>query len=201
QFYAYENTFRKVGNDFDDFLTWFRLEEDWENQNKLEKGLDFINPSLDVVRNAIRLFFSNISSTDFSDLKVKRATRNGAYHYGDPRLRRGSSLTLRANNQELKVNQLSAGQKILLLIVSDLAHRLAVANPSKPDPLRGEGVVLIDEIELHLHPQWQREVIPALLRVFPNLQFIITTHSPQVLSNVERDEVFILEDNNVVKTA
>jgi AAA15 family ATPase/GTPase len=78
-------------------------------------------------------------------------------------------------------------------MVGDLARRLAIANPSLPDPLQGSGVVLIDEIELHLHPKWQREIIPALTRTFPNCQFIVTTHSPQVISDVQPDSIYILE--------
>ncbi|MCP4101707.1 MAG: AAA family ATPase [Lentisphaerae bacterium] len=199
QCYAYENNFRKKGNDFNEFINWFRLEEDWENQNKLEKGLDFVNPNLNVVRNAIHIFFSEISSNDFSNLKVKRIKRDGTYHYGTYNLQHTSSLVIQTDNQELKINQLSDGQKILLLMVSDLAHRLAVANPCSKNPLQGNGIVLIDEIELHLHPQWQREVIPGLVRTFPNLQFIVATHSPHVLSSMEKEEVFILEDCNIVK--
>ena len=59
--------------------------------------------------------------------------------------------------------------------------------------------MLIDEIELHLHPQWQREVLPALQKTFPNIQFIVTTHSPQVLSRVHRDDIFILKDDQLYK--
>jgi predicted ATP-binding protein involved in virulence len=95
--------------------------------------------------------------------------------------------------QELIVNQLSDGEKCLLAMVGDLARRLAIANPSLENPLQGEGVVLIDEIELHLHPKWQREIIPALTRTFPNCQFIATTHSPQVISEVKPNGIYILE--------
>ena len=84
-------------------------------------------------------------------------------------------------------------------MIGDIARRLAIANPSLDNPLEGEGIVLIDEIELHLHPQWQRKIIPALKRTFPNCQFFITTHSPQVLSNIKRENIFILENFEIVK--
>jgi predicted ATP-binding protein involved in virulence len=75
---------------------------------------------------------------------------------------------------------------------------LAIANPDPTkNALEGEGIVLIDEIELHLHPQWQRDIIPRLTSTFPNCQFIVTTHSPQVLSNVKKENVFIVEDFQV----
>lgn len=98
------------------------------------------------------------------------------------------------------VNQLSDGEKCLLAMVGDLARRLAIANPGLSDQLQGKGVVLIDEIELHLHPKWQREIIPALTRTFPNCQFIVTTHSPQVVSHVKPQRIYILEkiDNGIV---
>ncbi|MEW6499462.1 MAG: AAA family ATPase, partial [Cyanobacteriota bacterium] len=102
-------------------------------------------------------------------------------------------MTVEKQGQELIVNQLSDGEKCLLAMVGDLARRLALANPTLKNPLQGEGVVLIDEIELHLHPKWQREIIPALTRTFPNCQFIVTTHSPQVISEVKPNGIYILE--------
>jgi len=59
-----------------------------------------------------------------------------------------------------------------------------MANPNLPNPLEGEGIVLIDEIDLHLHPKWQGEVLGKLTEIFPNCQFFISTHSPFVVSSV-----------------
>jgi predicted ATP-binding protein involved in virulence len=96
--------------------------------------------------------------------------------------------------QELNIHQLSDGETGLLVLAADLARRLAIANPGLADPVQeGSGVVLIDEIELHLHPAWQRKVIPALTRTFQNCQFIVTTHSPQVISEVKPEGIYILE--------
>ena len=61
---------------------------------------------------------------------------------------------------------------------------MALANQDLPDPLAGQGIVLIDEIELHMHPSWQRIILPTLCKTFPNVQFIVTTHSPQILGEV-----------------
>jgi len=91
---------------------------------------------------------------------------------------------------------------MLLMLVTDLARRLAILNPAVREPaqaLEGKGIVLIDEIDLHLHPQWQRIVISRLTETNPNCQFIVTTHSPQVLSHVYRENVFILNNAQVVK--
>ena len=83
--------------------------------------------------------------------------------------------------------------------MTDLARRLAIANPwLGENALEGEGIILIDEIDLHLHPQWQRRVLPALTQTFPNCQFIVTTHSPQVLSEVPGESVFILENGKLL---
>ena len=103
-------------------------------------------------------------------------------------------MTVTKNSREIIINQLSDGEKCLLALVGDLAWRFAIANPSLDEPRHGKGVVLIDEIELHLHPKWQREIIPSLIRTFPNCQFIITTHSPQVLSHVQPEGIHILEN-------
>lgn len=99
----------------------------------------------------------------------------------------------------LNINQLSAGEKMLLILVADLARRLIVANPTSDNPLHGDGVVLIDEIDLHLHSSWQRAIVPNLMNIFPNCQFIITTHSHLVLSNISHKNVTILEDFQAVK--
>ena len=101
------------------------------------------------------------------------------------------------NDQELEIGMLSDGEKCLIALIGDLARRLAIANPGLKSPLQGQGVVLIDEIELHLHPRWQREIIPSLTKTFPGCQFIMTTHSPQVISDVRPENVFILDGKSV----
>ena len=82
-------------------------------------------------------------------------------------------------------------------MICDLGRRLALANPSLPNPLDGAGVVLIDEIELHLHPQWQLETVEKLRRTFPNIQFIATTHSPFIIQTLRSDELIVLDDLTV----
>lgn len=94
---------------------------------------------------------------------------------------------------EIPVRQLSDGERGSLALVLDLTRRLAQANPSLDDPAaEGRGVVLIDEIDLHLHPKWQREIVRNLPDTFPRLQFIATTHSPQVIGEVEHDRIQVM---------
>lgn len=69
-------------------------------------------------------------------------------------------------------------------MIGDIARRLSIANPNLSDPLQGGGIVLIDEVDLHLHPSWQRKIASILRTTFPNVQFILTTHSPQVLGEL-----------------
>lgn len=101
-------------------------------------------------------------------------------------------------NCSLSVLQLSQGEKSLLALVSDIARRLVMLNPGIENPLLGKGVVLIDEIDLHLHPRWQQTVLLKLAKTFPNLQFIITTHSPIVITSVESQCIRILDDGELL---
>lgn len=82
---------------------------------------------------------------------------------------------------ELRIEQLSEGYKIVIATVADLAARMAGANPQMSNPLSAKGIVLIDEVDLHLHPKWQRTILRDLNRVFPNIQFIVSTHSPIIV--------------------
>jgi predicted ATP-binding protein involved in virulence len=95
-------------------------------------------------------------------------------------------LKIRINDATIGIGQLSHGQKSVIAMVADLVQRLIMLNPKRADPLEGYGIVIIDEIELHLHPQWQQQILPNLQSTFPGIQFIVTTHSPQILSTVDR---------------
>ena len=179
QIYAYQQAIDGVQIGFGSFFQWFRGIEDLENEERRD-NLNSRNRQLEAVRQAIYALLPG-----FSDLRVRRSPLR---------------MTVTKQGQELIVNQLSDGEKCLLAMVGDLARRLAIANPGLENPREGSGVILIDEIELHLHPKWQREIIPALTRTFPNCQFIVTTHSPQVISEVKPEGIYILErtDNGIV---
>lgn len=95
--------------------------------------------------------------------------------------------------KQLRIEQLSDGYRTTLAMVMDIAARMAEANPAMADPLDTEGVVLIDEVDLHLHPGWQQRILPDLTRAFPNVQFIVTTHSPQVVSTVAPQALRVID--------
>ena len=109
-----------------------------------------------------------------------------------------SRLLIDQSGTTLDVGQLSDGERGVLSLVLDLARRLSQANPSLDDPLNeGHAVVLIDEIDLHLHPKWQRQIVHNLAAAFPRCQFIATTHSPQIIGEVEHDRIQIIANGKV----
>ena len=198
QFSTYENAFSDNISAFNDFIKWFREEEDLENQIQRDhRNFDHRNDRLEVVRNTINKFLNKFDeSARFSHLRIERERASSkSIKLGQESI--VSSLVIDKNGQKFKFSQLSSGETTILSLVVDIARRLTIANPEIYDKLSGEGIILIDEIDLHLHPQWQRRFLPALVHTFPNLQFIATTHSPQVLSHIARDSVFSLENNKI----
>jgi predicted ATP-binding protein involved in virulence len=99
-----------------------------------------------------------------------------------------------AAHGQLKVSQLSDGIRNMLAMVGDIAYRCYKLNAHHGDaaPRRTHGIVLIDEVDMHLHPGWQQTVLTDLSTAFPKLQFVVTTHSPQVLSSIRRDSIRVL---------
>ena len=194
QYDAYQKAFSSEINNFQDFFDWFKEEEDSENEIRLRENPDYRNPKLEIIRRAITNFLNNFSHNNFSNLRVVRSKSERFMGNSNK-----PSLIITKNNQNFKIEQLSDGEKMLLMLVTDLARRLAIANPNSQDALLGKGIVLIDEIDLHLHPQWQRSVIPSLIQTFPNCQFIVTTHSPQVLSEIQKENVFIIDNYQIVE--
>jgi predicted ATP-binding protein involved in virulence len=185
--------------DFRRFFEWFREREDVENERikdiilflkqdhtdelfskKIEEynSDSFKDIQLEAVRQAIYAFMP-----DFKNLQVTRK----------PRL----AMVIDKNGKQLNVSQLSQGEKSLMALVGDIARRLAMMNPKLDNPLHGQGIVLIDEIDMHLHPQWQRTIIHRLQTTFPNCQFILTTHSPLVISDAQDILVYDLEDQKI----
>ena len=99
----------------------------------------------------------------------------------------------------VSVRQMSDGERGILALVLDLTRRLVQANSEMSDPVaEAEAVVLIDEIDLHLHPKWQRQIVNNLAAAFPRCQFIATTHSPQVVASVRPDQVHLLTSAGII---
>ena len=141
---------------------WFYNKENEEHRLQKEKrSFDVTLKELDAVRRAINQVFPDISNPHI-ELNPLR-------------------LAVTINGETLDLMQLSDGYKTLLGLVIDLSMRMGLANPHLKDPLSAEAVVMIDEVDLHLHPSWQQRVLADLLRTFSNTQFILTTHSPFVV--------------------
>ena len=161
--------------DFRTFFEWYRDRQEYENSVKVNNSSSYIDLQLCCVKRAVLTMLD-----EFSDIKIMfNPLRMVASKYGE----------------NMMIEQLSDGEKCTLAMIGDLARRLALANPMSEDPLKGHGVVLIDEIELHLHTTWQARILRTLFSTFPNMQFIVTTHSPKVLSEFEGD-VSLIELSN-----
>lgn len=172
QLSAYDQALSGNKNSFRIFFEWFREREDLENEKRLENRR-YRDSQLRAVREAVERFLPGVAR-----LRVRRQPLR---------------MVVDKNDEELIVSQLSDGEKCSLALVGDLARRMAIANPSSKRPLKGSGVVLIDEIDLHLHPEWQRRVVPSLKATFPHCQFILTTHSPQIINHVRSENIWMLE--------
>ena len=155
------------------FADWMRVQE------ALAKEQNAARRHLQVLRSAVDRFLPTYGNLRPADEKSSR-------------------LLIHQGGIALDVGQLSDGERGVLALVLDLARRLSQANPSLDDPLsEGHAVVLIDEIDLHLHPKWQRQIVHNLAAAFPCCQFIATTHSPQVIGEIEHDRIQIIVNGEV----
>lgn len=133
---------------------------------------------LNAVRTAISAFMPNLSN-----IRVQRK----------PRLH----MAVDKDGQSLNVMQLSQGEKSLMALVGDIARRLAMMNPQLDNPLQGDGIILIDEVDMHLHPSWQRNLVPRFTNTFPNCQIVLSTHSPLVISDQKNILVYLLSNGEI----
>ncbi len=147
------------------------------DKRRLNQAISNQGKELQIVTQTIEKFIP-----EYSNLRVKRSPI--------------PHMLVEKNGETIRLDQLSDGEKNMIAMVGDIARRLSMANPNLPNPLEGEGIVMIDEVDLHLHPSWQRVIVSKLIEVFPNIQFIVTTHSPQVLSHIKADHIFILQQES-----
>ncbi|NKX28632.1 AAA family ATPase [Rhodobacteraceae bacterium R_SAG6] len=188
QLSAYEDSLKSAAN-FRRFFEWFRAQQEVTRSFTMDSIIahlksggtleslddlpyDAAAQQLDVVCRAIYRFMPG-----FSNLRV---------------MYRPLRMMIEKGETNLNLLQLSGGEKIMLALVGDLARRLSHANPQMENPLEGEAIVLIDEIDLHLHPKWQRNAIERLAEVFPNCQFIVTSHSPHIVTHVPPSSVSVV---------
>ena len=164
---------------FREFFNWFydkefeelRIQRDFGTRNRRLKDLD-------AVRKAIESMIPGASNPRIAP-SPSRFVVSMEFGLGSTEI--------------LSIDQMSGGYRVMLALVADLARRMAQGNSHLENPLESEAIVLIDEVELHLHPEWQQLVLPNLVRTFPNTQFIVSTHSPQVLTTVQPNEIVELK--------
>lgn len=118
------------------------------------------------------------------------------------------------NYNDIEVKQLSSGEKALFALVADLGFRLLNAHPIEKSSsdvedvaayegvqsINGKGIVLIDEVDLHLHPKWQRKIVGKLMDIFPDVQWVMTTHSPLILGGLSSKHIKVIDQGKVYDT-
>lgn len=166
---ALRNCFDNV-NYFRDFYDWFKTEEDIELRG-LRENSDYENLKLNCVRTALERMIKG-----YSNIRIELAPSR--------------MVMTNSEGVDLQVDQLSGGYKAVLSVIADIAKRLSIANPDSLNPLEEEAIILIDELDLHLHPKWQKEIVDDLKRTFPKCQFIVSTHSPFIIQSLNAEELF-----------
>lgn len=158
--------------DFRHFFAWYREQEDYENE-QLRENRSYRDQPLEAVRCALGAVLPQLENIHIT--------------------RRPQAMVATKGGKRIEISQLSDGEKCYMALVGDIACRLARFHEGTDHPadsiLASPGIVLIDELDLHLHPQWQREAIRKLPVIFPGIQFIITTHSPQMIGEVNPERV------------
>lgn len=199
---GYDNALNQ-GVDFRRFFEWFREREDTENESGLSddvlEQLKTVLAQDEATWNKLREL--KASNKDRQLTAVRSAIERFMPSFSNLRVRRKPRLhmSIDKNGETFDVAQLSQGEKSLMALIGDIARRLAVMNPSLDNPLHGDGIVLIDEVDMHLHPKWQRTLIKNLTETFPRCQFVLTTHSPLVISDSKEVLGYLIHDDGVTQ--
>lgn len=172
-------------SDLNDFAPWLReraitgLEERLEMEENGEKG----KPTPDAHLKAVSTVLASMLNKEVQVKTVKYFSSSKSIQ------------AVKENGERFDIDQLSHGAKSVLTIAAKLAMHCCALNPHLRDqaPALTPGIILIDEIDLHLHPRWQQHVIADLQQCFPKMQFIISTHSPAVLSTVKKENIRVIE--------
>ena len=154
-----------------------------ENQEKIKnKNFDFETKFGKFVRNVFREFTISLYENEMP------------ISVGKSKFSNGQSLFIKKNNEDLEFSQLSSGEEYLISLVLEILYRICQTNPNSENPRFSPGIIIIDEIESHLHPKWQINVTKALTNAFPKIQFIISTHSPLIVSSVKTEQINLISN-------
>ncbi|MFN8319315.1 MAG: AAA family ATPase [Saprospiraceae bacterium] len=179
---------------FSKFEGWFINELNLENEYKVSKADHLYElDSLRNVRNAFKKFLSIVGENSITDIRIDRDAKSTDFNLDNE-----PYAVVIKNGDRLRFNQLSSGERMVMYLVSDIARRLTFSAQNDENTINGSGIVLIDELDLHLHPAWQKTIVQALKNTFPNVQFIVTTHAPLILSTLRPENILALSDGNVI---
>ncbi len=167
-----------------EFKAWFfEKEADEGLETRERQNLEYADPELATVRGLLKQL------DRFTAVRSRKPPESGE-----------RTLYLEKDGADIPFDSLSGGEQAFFLLAADLARRLMLESPGTPIN-EAPGIVCIDEIELHLHPAWQKRILRTLMDTFPACQFIVSTHSPQVIGGVEAHHVRLLEPaENGVRT-
>jgi predicted ATP-binding protein involved in virulence len=179
---------------FSKFEGWFINELNLENEYKVSKADHLYElDSLRNVRNAFKKFLSIVGENSITDIRIDRDSKSTDFNLDNE-----PYAVVIKNGDRLRFNQLSSGERMVMYLVSDIARRLTFSGQQNDNAINGSGIVLIDELDLHLHPAWQKTIVKALKTTFPNVQFIVTSHAPLILSTLRPENILALSEGNVV---
>ncbi|WP_443982998.1 AAA family ATPase [Xylanibacter rarus] len=165
-------------NQFLNFLSDLKIQEALARNENQIKDADEINKWFVDFTEILRQIFQD------NDLCLKFNYKDYSFH-------------ILSHGKEFKFTELSDGYAAILDIVVDLILKMQSKN-SLTRAYKKKGIVLIDEVETHLHLEMQKMIMPILTKVFPNIQFIVTTHSPFVLNSLENAVAYDLEHQEVI---
>lgn len=170
-----------------------KLMMEWFKRMRLkELQSDVQIPALRVVLNAMAKLYSQLSKTEVSKIEYNFDT-NGLDVYAD----------YHGKTKIIPSSQWSAGYKSPMFLVADIGYRMAILNPQlESDVLKKTpGIVIIDEIENHIHPAWQQKIIELLQKLFPKIQWIISTHAPAIIQSVGKENIILLDAGKVFNSS
>ena len=171
-------------------LNWFEKMTMKSLQNQQKTGVAEKIVQLKVVENAICKCFEKISGCSNPMLSFDLDTHRIMLEYYTEES---------GEKRKFAMNEMSDGYKNTLSMIGDIAYRMAVLNPQLGESVleKTPGIILIDEIDLHLHPEWQQTILKDLQSVFPQVQFVVTSHAPAVINSVPKESVRILDNGRV----
>jgi predicted ATP-binding protein involved in virulence len=179
------------GSDYNAFNEWFRhlFFADFEQRTKRLEKKGFSGLFSETVDYGLLI---STLTTAVDDVMYSQGWKGFRYSLSKQVLEMEHS-----HHGTLKVNQLSDGLRNIIAMTADIACRCVRLNPQLGEHAakNTEGIVLIDEVDMHLHPSWQQTIMSSLQEAFPKIQFIVTTHSPQVLSTVPKECIRVLGTN------